>query len=293
VTPPVSPAARRPLLPAGFHDIEKVGRGMEGHQARQYGHSHFQSVSQMVSAPHTNGESSVVYSQRRHHPGASPTSQPDIDAGDQSQTTSYGFSQSSQFNPQMQDQALQYQNDFGSENTRQPFQPYSQNMLYNLVSQGQSTEYEPVTHFNPRQNTAIEVLSNQFNVPPYFSSSDSTTRGPQVSQTYTTTNYTQAGRYSQRSTDVNTTTSPPFLAGISDYSQPSRSANAQSMDRSQSQRSADQPFSNFYSSLRQAFRSIHHGDLLQAGHQLLQLSEWVSGHAIELGESGALNQSLI
>ena len=211
-------------------------------------------------------------------------------AGSRSQGSgSYGYTQGQQqYAPPMQENTIQYRPDYPQDAQRQQqqFGSYSSNLIYNMPSsiQQQPADYE-VQQFQPRQSAAIEVLSNQFNVPQYYNPTEATSGAGSSQQSYPSASFQHQGQY-QQGTQNRSSNSSPYTAGISDYSQMNM-ANVLDQPESSSQQgrrsSGDDAYTGYLESLKQTFRETQHGRLVDAGRRLLRLSEWIASQANDLG----------
>lgn len=205
----------------------------------------------------------------------------------------YGYTQGqSQFTPQLQDTSLQYQSDFTSDAQRvQQFPQYSsaqyssQLMAYNLPQQAtQQSNYDPVQQFQPRQSTAVEVLSNQFGVPQYYGAGESTS-APAIAHQYASAPFQQQHipyqQPAQTSRSPNTST---YAVGMPEFIQPAIPDVIEAQDPAQDNAGYDAAYNQYLEALRRTFQDVKDGRLNEAGQCLLEISEWLLGHAGELGE---------
>ena len=198
-----------------------------------------------------------------------------------------------QYAAQMQDTQLQYQSEFPQETQRhQQYAPYSSGMIYNIPAHVQPAQqppsYDPVQHYQPRQSTAIEVLTSQFGVPQYYNTDESTTAATQIPQTYATTQFQQQQQQQQPShfhsiPSNRAAESSSYASGVSEYSHLNMSNVLEPAESSQDGSARDEPYKVYLDSLKQAYQYTLDGRLVEAGQRLLELSEWLIGNATELG----------
>ena len=221
-----------------------------------------------------------------------PTSAPQTSQAVQAQgIAGYGYTQGQQqFTPQLQDTTLQYQGDFTQESARvQQFPQYSSHLMsYNLPQQApQQAAYEAVQQFQPRQSAAVEVLSNQFNVPQYYPTNESSS-APTLAQQYASAPFQQQMAYQQSAQTGRSALPATYGVGIADYEQAPLPDVIEQQQQSQPEQpdnsGYDAAYNQYLDALRRAFQDIRDGRLVEAGRCLLEISEWLLGHAGELGE---------
>ena len=200
----------------------------------------------------------------------------------------YAFPHSQQYTTPGQETSLQYQPEFGQDPQRQQqshFSQYPHNMLYNAQQQAQSqSPYDPVQPFQPRQSAAIEVLSNQFGVSPYYSSGESTSAAgtaPVASQ-YASDQYSQ---YQQFSSAARPAVPSSYSAGLPEHSQ-----NAVVPDQTESQPEVqgndyDAAYNRYLENLGRIFQNVRDGRLAEAAQSLVDVSGWLLGSAVQLGKT--------
>ena len=217
----------------------------------------------------------------------SPTSGPRTSAGGQSQgIAGYGYTQGQQqYAPQLQDTSLQYQPDFTQDPQRaQQYAQYPSHLMYNIPQQPPPpSPYDPVSHFQPRQSAAVEVLSTQFGVPQYYPAADATSAPGQISQQYAPAPFPQQMAYQQPTQAVRAVAPTGYTAGIADYVQPSAPEVPEQQDATQDANGYDAAYRRYIERLRGTFRDVQEGRIIQAGQCLLELSEFLLGQAVELG----------
>ena len=133
----------------------------------------------------------------------SPTAAPSAARGGSLQGYNYAYGEGSQFSqPALAPSSMQYQSEYSHEPQRQsqPYGQYGSGLMYNVPGQQAApsqSPYEAVQPYQqPRQSTAIEVLSNQFGVPQTYyegaqASTPSSTIGAQsVPAQYSQMSYT-------------------------------------------------------------------------------------------------------
>ncbi|MCJ1282991.1 hypothetical protein MMC26_002318 [Xylographa opegraphella] len=267
--------------------------GGDDPQRRQYEQSGYPTSRGYGQVPRAGpgSELSDRYRQAQMSSIRPPTSAPQTSQALQSQgIAGYGYTQGQpQFTPQLQDTSMQYQADFAHETPRvQQYPQYSSHLMsYNIPQQApQQAAYEPVQQFQPRQSAAVEVLSNQFGVPQYYPPSESSS-APTLAQQYASAPFQQQMAY-QHSAQANRSAVPAsYAVGIADYEQPPLPdvlGQQQPEPQEQPDNSGyDAAYSQYLEALRRAFQDIRDGRLVEAGQCLLEISEWLLGHASELG----------
>ncbi|MCJ1434121.1 hypothetical protein MMC27_003487 [Xylographa pallens] len=267
--------------------------GGDDPQRRQYEQSGYPSNRAYGQAPRAGpgNDLSDRYRQVQMSSVRPPTSAPQTSQAVQSQgIAGYGYTQGQQqFTPQLQDTSMQYQADFTQEPTRvHQFPQYSPHLMsYNIPQQApQQAAYEPVQQFQPRQSAAVEVLSTQFGVPQYYPTSESSS-APTLAQQYASAPFQQQMAYQQSAQTSRSAVPATFAVGIADYEQPPLPDVLEQQQQQQQEQpdnsGYDAAYNQYLEALRRAFQDIRDGRLIEAGQCLLEISEWLLGHAGELG----------
>ncbi|MCJ1256621.1 hypothetical protein MMC24_004445 [Lignoscripta atroalba] len=268
---------------------------MEGddHRRRQYEQSGYPSGQGFGLNPRSVAPAIAPdrYRQTQLSSTQSPASVVSAGVGIQSQGIGgYGYVQGQQYAPQLQSSTLQYQPDYSHEPQRQQqqqqqFPSYSSNLLYNMPQQAQQqSSYDPVQPYQPRQSAAIEVLSTQFGVPQYYSSGEPTSApGPAgLGHQYASAQFQQPMSYQQPASIGRAAPSSSYPTGMAEY--PETGAHDVIEQQEVAQDSGyDEAYNQYQNALRQTFENTRSGRLIEAGQSLLEISEWLLGHAAELG----------
>ena len=215
-----------------------------------------------------------------------PTSAPlTVSGGNPQLLGGFGYTQGQQYaTPQMQGNPLQYQSDFSPDHQRQQQYPqYASQMMYSVPQQVQpQSPYDTVPQYQPRQSAAIEVLSTQFGVPQYYNPGEPTSApGPAtIAQQYAPSQFQQPIQYQPSTPQGRSSLQPTYPAGMADFSQPSApDADQQNPEATK----YDQAYNQYQEALKQTFENTRAGRLEEAGASLLEISEWLLGHAADLG----------
>ncbi|MCJ1302318.1 hypothetical protein MMC08_005121 [Hypocenomyce scalaris] len=217
------------------------------------------------------------------------TSAPPAVPGPSTQALAYGYTQGQQYAGQpLQGSSLQYTPDFSPPDPQrqQHFPQYASHMMYNVPQQAQQqSQYESVPQYQPRQSAAIEVLSTQFGVPQYFNPSEPTSAaGPAVPQQYASTQFQQPMSYPQQAASLGRSTNPPpYQTGMADFAQPIATDVLEQQGLALDSSSYDDAYNQYQNALKLTFENTRSGRLIEAGQSLLEISEWLLGHAVELG----------
>ena len=259
---------------------------MEGdnHQRRQFQQSGYTSGRDYGQGTRRGGGVSDRFRQPQQISSIqSPTSAP-RGGGTNEALGGYGYVPGQQqYTPHLHDASLQYQPEFPHDSQRQQQYPQdAQNILYNLQQQApQQPAYDPVQHYQPRQSAAIEVLSNQFGVSPYYNTGQpSSAPGPvTIPQQYVSTQFQQyqpplAGGASLPSS---------YTADMAEYAQPSVPEISEQPELAQSE-GYDDAYHRYLTTLKEVFEKTRDGRLTEAGDSLLSVTSWLLGHADELGK---------
>lgn len=199
----------------------------------------------------------------------------------------YGYPPGQQYaTPQMQGTSLQYNPDYAQDAQRQQqqFPHYTSQIMYNVSPQTQQqSPYETVPQYPPRQTAALEVLSNQFGVPQYYVTGE-TTSAPvpaSMAQQYTPAQFQQPLPYQPQASITQSSLTSTYTPGMAEFSQPTTAEVSEPEDQDTS--TFDRLHGEYQEALKRTFESTCAGRLVEAGRSLLEISEWLLGHAGELG----------
>lgn len=192
-------------------------------------------------------------------------------------TLGFGFPQPQY---QMQGSPLQYQPDYSQEPQRQQqFPGYTSQLAPNVAQQAQP-HYNTMPQYQQRQSAAIEVLSNQFDVAPYYNPGEATSAsGPaSMSQQYAPANFAQPGQYPS---------APPGRSVAIQQYQPSMAEYGQTGNNEEDDPDAasDARHEWYQNKLRAINQDVSNGKLREAAPLLLELSKWLLGDVQGLGMS--------
>ena len=210
-----------------------------------------------------------------------PTSAPmPVAGGNPQDLAGYGFPQAQQY--QMQGSSLQFQPDYSQEPQRQQqFPNYTSQMAANVPQQAQPhSPYDTMPQYQPRQSAAIEVLSTQFGVPPYYNPGEATSAsGPaSMPQHYASANFPQPVQYPSASIE-RSVVPQSYQSPMAEYSQ----SGAPTSVEEATQETPDARYEWYQNQLRALNQDISEGRLSEAGPLLLELSEWLLGDVVGLG----------
>ncbi|EEH03049.1 conserved hypothetical protein [Histoplasma capsulatum G186AR] len=303
--PLFSPPAHRPSYldpPRGGSFSDDI-KGMDGNsqQRKKYDPSSYQTGSGAGPYPIRNlsGSSSERFRQQQQPEPAGGPGTDGVISQDRTSSVSaygsYGYTESLPYNTPplqggtLQSGGIQYQSNFASTSARnqhpnqqqQRLSQYEGDMVYGITPQVQpESQYEGVSHYQPRHSAAIEVLATQFGVPQYFQEG-----GPAVaggSDKYLTASQAQTTPYSQPAALPRASTAsalPEIMAGL-----PASTA-SDGLEHSEFPRQSsgfDDAYIQYQRALRETFENTRSGRLLDASQSLLEISEWLLGNATEL-----------
>ncbi|KAL8973208.1 MAG: hypothetical protein Q9183_000110 [Haloplaca sp. 2 TL-2023] len=220
--------------------------------------------------------------------GSRPTSGPIIAApGAHSQELGgFGYPQGTHYPPtQMQGSPLQFSSEYEPEVQRsQNFPSYTPQMMYNVPQQPQPrSPYESMPQYQPRQTAAMEGLSNQFGVSTqYYAPSEPSAASGQASpqRQYPPTHYQQALAYQTPGTGRHPIPAS-YPAGMAEYSPASMPDASELQEQPSTDFEAD--YGRYQEGLKKTLENASKGRLAEAGHLLLEVSEWLLGRAKVLG----------
>lgn len=216
-----------------------------------------------------------------------PTTAPlSAGAGNPQDMGGFGYVQGQQYTTsQMQGPAFQFHSEFLQEHQRQPQYPqYPPQMMFNVPQQPPpQSPYDPVSQYQPRQSAAVEVLSSQFDVPQYFNPGESTSvsRATPVPQQYPTALYQQQVPYNAP-TDLERSALAPTYHTMDPKISQTATAEASDAQRREPDR-YDYAYDRYQRALRETNENTSRGSLLEARASLITISEWLLGHAEDLG----------
>ncbi len=260
-------------------DQQRRQNDQSGYAARGFG--------QNTAQQQSGGSASDRYRQPLALASRDPTSIPSGGrSGNVQGYGSYGYAEQSQFGaPSLPSNSMQYQTDYPQHPQRQPqqqFPQYGSGLLYSVQQAPPQSPYEGVPQYQPRQSAAIEVLSTQFGVPQYFAPNEPTSApGPAVPQPYAPTQFLT---YPQQSSIGRSSLGQTYATGMAEFAQPGAPEVLEQQELAQEPSSYDDAYNQYQNALRQTFENTRGGRLVEAGHSLLEISAWLLGHAVELGE---------
>jgi hypothetical protein len=173
---------------------------------------------------------------------------------------------------------------------QQQFPTYNPSLEYGISQPANQTygSMQPFTPTAPRQNAAIEVLSNQFSGgSQYFVQTDSPatvapTANPPHHQQTAGSHFPnpQYGQYSPIAARL----PHPYASSIADLNPPVAPEPVEDGgEYSQHQAAAlDEAYSQYQSALKRTFFNMREGRLGEAGTSLLTISDWLLSNAMEL-----------
>ncbi len=221
-------------------------------------------------------------------------------AGPPQDLGSFPYSQGQQYQaPQMQAPSFQYQPGYLHDPQRQRYPQYASQMMYNVPQQPQpqspyipqtQSSYEPIAQYQPRQTAAAEVLSNQFGVPHYYCGVDapSTVAPPVMPQGYQTAPYPSTVPYDPSSALGRSTLASPYPTVPSDLGQTGGSEENAGQGTDPAADNTDR----YYRALGETNYNTSRGMLIEAGNSLLQITDWLLGNAVRLGQFSIITQRL-
>lgn len=307
-TPPATPAAHRTsVFDTPLGELKSGGTGgMEGdeQQRRQYeqpsypqrGFAHdLRPGAQGSNVPEVHetlreaagGDGSERYRHSQLLATRTPTSASMAVAGGNAHLLGgFGYTQGQPYTPpHMQGSSMQYQAEYPQESQRQQqFPQYASQMMYSVPQQAQpQSPYEAVQQYQPRQSAAIEVLSSQFGVPPYYNPGEPTSApGPTtISQQYAPAQFQQPVQYQAPTSLGRSNLQSSYPTGMAEFAQPAAPDVLEPPNSDAS--NFDQAYSQYQEALKQTFENARVGRLVEASESLLEISEWLLGHAVDLG----------
>ena len=193
----------------------------------------------------------------------------------------FGFTQAQQF--QLQGSSLQFQPEYSQVPQRQQqYANYTSQLAPNVPQTGQpQSSYDPMPQYQPRQTAAIEVLSTQFGVPPYYNPGEATSAsGPQpISQQYVSANFPQPMQYPSASLE-RSVEPQPYQQNMAEYNEPGTSV---AIEEGAETATSDARHEWYQNELGALNHEISQGKLKESAISLLKLSQWLLGDVVGLG----------
>ncbi|KAI9679074.1 MAG: hypothetical protein M1829_001744 [Trizodia sp. TS-e1964] len=176
-----------------------------------------------------------------------------------------------------------YQPTYPQEQQRsQQFPQYGSNIMYNVgQASTQNTSYDPVQQYSARQS-AIDALPTAFNASAqYFvggeSGSPSNTALP-TQPPFPSLSYSQQQHPVSRSG-----LAQPYSSGMGEIPHSGPSDVLDEPDYVQAAPNYDDAYNQYQNALKRTFENTRNGHLTEAGQSLVEISDWLLSHAVELG----------
>ncbi|KAI9782020.1 MAG: hypothetical protein M1816_002129 [Peltula sp. TS41687] len=193
--------------------------------------------------------------------------------------------------PSLPQGTLQYQPEFSQDQQQrqQTFSQYGSGLMYGIPQQlPQSQSYDPVQPYQQRRrSTAIEVLSTQFaGVPSFYAPGEPTTAtAATVPSQQAPTQFTSHQNFSQQSSSARSTLGPVYAPTMSEVQQigATQPMTTASSEFSQGTPNYDADYGQYQTALKKTFENVRNGQLAEAAQTLLEISEWLLTHAVDLG----------
>ncbi|KAI4147619.1 MAG: hypothetical protein L6R39_003062 [Caloplaca ligustica] len=263
---------------------------MEGddHQRPQYEHQQYASGYPQNLRPNVRGSSGAErFGQAQMMSGRGPTSASvgSMTGAQHQEVGNYGYAQGSQYQPaQVQSSSLHFPATYQPDLQRSQNVPqYTSQVAYNVPQQQQPrSPYDPMPQYQPRQSAALEVLSNQFGVPQYYPGGEPIGVAAQTSpaQQYAPSHFQQSLPY-QAPGIGRGPASTAYPSGMAEYP---HSSMQEMVEHPQPETSShDEEYQKYQEAVRQVFEDASRGRLVEAAQSLLEISEWLRGHAKDLG----------
>lgn len=291
-TPPISPSAHiQSALEASLVSLKGHSLGMDSNdpRRRQSNPPGYASQQGLLQTSPQYPVTSAVDRYRSSQLGTQlPTSAPSTGRGGSVQGYNYGYGENTSFaGSSMNPATLAYQSEYAQEPQRQPhpYGQYGSSLMYNAPQLPTQSPYEPVQQYQqPRQSSAIEVMTNQFAVPQqqYYGASESGPTIAPMSALGSQNNPTQYPQmsYSQQSAAPREQVLSAY--GMAEASQSSQATYGQGQP-GYSSSELDSAYGQYQAELKKTFASIRDGRMVDAGSSLVSISEWLLGNAETLG----------
>lgn len=201
-------------------------------------------------------------------------------------------------NPQQPSSATQPQ----QPQSQQQFPQYGSNMVYNMSQQATpQSPYNTVQPYQQRQSTAIDVLSNQFGMQPYFGQGEPTSGAMSATNPSYITSQVDTSSYTQQTPVARSAVSQAYPMEMEGYEPTAAAATADpggsvgataAPETAQQDPTYDEAYNQYQKALKETFEHTNAGRLAKASESLLRISSWLLGHAVDLGEPFSLPRSI-
>ncbi|CAD6439677.1 6e33e292-dbf6-47f8-b1e0-3d4bbb89c45e [Sclerotinia trifoliorum] len=230
----------------------------------------------------------IPYSISDRHRSGATTGSPSMNRGvgpASAYTTSGYYEPTSNFSTGISSNPLQYSSNYPPDQRQQSsFSDYNAGMMYNSVTQQtpQNGIYDS-PQFQGRQPAAMQMMPDV--AAPYLSNDPTNTPG---TQQYASSNASTPYQHHQQSPGDRTTLiqqSYSAPVGLGGMSQAPGTADVMDTGNLQQQGAGgmEEAYSTYQTALKQIFKNIIDLRLAEASSSLLEVSDWLLGHVVELG----------
>jgi len=185
---------------------------------------------------------------------------------------------------------LQYQSAYPQDQRQQQsFPNYNQDLMYNVAPQApQGNVYDSSQQFQPRQPAAMHLLSDV--AAPYFPNEPTSAPGPPTLQHHASSGSSAVYQHQQSPGDRASMLQQGYTGAMTmgGMAQPA----AEVLDEEEFQVQGAGPgtgnelehaYTTYQTALKGIFQNIRQGRLAVAAESLLDISEWLLGHVVDLG----------
>jgi hypothetical protein len=181
--------------------------------------------------------------------------------------------------------AIQYQSGYPQDQRQQPgFTAYNPELMYNVAQQASPTNvYESAQQFQQRQPAEMQMLSDVAG--PYFTNEPTSAPGPASLQHHASSGSSNVYQQHQQSPADRTPILQQGYAGnIAMGGIPQGPQEMMEEEGYQAPRPGlEAAYTTYQTALKEIFQNIINGRLAEASSSLLEVSEWLLGHVVELG----------
>lgn len=175
--------------------------------------------------------------------------------------------------------------DYGQPDSRQPQSfggTYTPAMMYNVQQTGgpqSAAVYDASQQFSSRQAAGLPMMTTDVTAP-YFSSEPTNAAAPSSLQAQTASSSTPQV-YQQSGLHGYSTGSMAAIGGMTTQTTPA--ADVRMEEEYPAPGGLDEAYASYQSALKEIFQNIRNGVLAAASDSLLNVSDWLLSHVVELG----------
>lgn len=182
---------------------------------------------------------------------------------------------------------LQYATEYSQEPQRHASYPgYGGGLMYGVAQQiPQNQPYDPVQPYQQQRRSAtLDVLSTQFpGVSPFYVSGEPGGASGASVQSQPAPSQFPSLSFPQQSPAPRPSLATVYTPSMGDVQHSVGDQSMTGQDYVQGPSNYDAAYNQYQTALKRTFANIHNGQLMEAAQTLLEISDWLLTHAVELG----------